>query len=400
MLLRKQVLIMRKKLIYLCLVITIFLTTNLQAIVGNAGTNTNFSDVTNNYSWAHEAINTLVEKNVLNGIDGKTFAPSAPVTKEQFAKMLVLALGIEVNDTSGTGYTDVQDNRWSVPYINAAKSFLADDSYGSQCFNPEENYTREKCAYAVSMALGYGSNKNNLLDNNCIAVNFTDGDEITTTIKTQVAMAVERGIIKGSDGLHRPKGDVTRAEAAVILYRAIQYKDRNSQSLFITQTPMIDKSTVSLEQAKRWAQNSGAHQRFIDIADLYWKYGELTGIRPEILYGQAAKETAYGKYTGQVKPEQNNWAGIKIKNPTGDKPEDHETFATPEDGVRAHFNHIAQYVGLSPIGVPHDRYYVLNTVAWRSTVKYAEQLGGKWAPDVTYGYNIVTKLLRAMENTK
>ena len=391
---------MRRKLIYLSLVVAIFLTTNVQTIVGNAGPNTQFSDVTDNYAWAQEAINALVEQKVLDGIDGKTFAPSAPVTKEQFTKMLVLALGFEANDTSDTGYHDVQNDRWSVVYINAAKGILADDSFGSQNFHPEENYTREKCAYAVSMALEFGNNEKNLLDKNCIATYFEDGNDITASLKIPVAMAAERGIVKGSDGLLRPKGNVTRAEAAVMLYRAIQYQNRNSQSLFITQTPLVGKSTVSLAQAKKWAQNSGAHQRFIDIADYYWKYGELTGIRPEILYGQAAKETAYGKYTGQVKPEQNNWAGIKIKNPTGDKPEDHETFATPEDGVRAHFNHMSQYAGVDPVGVPHDRYYVLNTVAWRGTVKYVEQLGGKWAPDITYGYNIVTKILRAMENTK
>ena len=117
------------------------------------------------------------------------------------------------------------------------------------------------------------------------------------------------------------------------------------------------------------------------------------------MYGQAAKETGFGKYGGQVAPEQNNWAGIKIKNPVGDRPEDHETFETPEDGVRAHFNHISVYIGgIEPVGEPHDRYYVIKTVAWRGTVKYVEQLGGKWAPDVTYGYNIVVKMLRGMEN--
>ena len=52
------------------------------------------------------------------------------------------------------------------------------------------------------------------------------------------------------------------------------------------------------------------------------------------------------------------------------------------------------------MGEPHDRYFVLKTVAWRGTVKNVEQLGGKWAPDVTYGYNIVVKMLRSMENTK
>lgn len=391
---------MQKKLIYLCLVIAVFITMNFSAIAGSSAKNSSFADIDANFSWAEEAINELVNRGVLSGMDGQNFAPSSSVTKEQFAKMLVLALDIEPVEGADTGYSDVASDRWSAVYINTAKNFLADDSYGSGSFNPTENYTREKCAYAVSMALGLGKDEKNLLDKNIITSNFTDGGEITASLTTPVAIAAERGIVKGSDGLLRPKGEVTRAEAAVILYRAVNYKERNSQQLFITQTPIVGESTVSLEQAKKWAQNCGAHERFIEIADLYWKYGEITGMRPEILYGQAAKETAFGKYTGQVKPEQNNWAGIKIKNPTGDKPEDHETFATPEDGVRAHFNHMSQYVGVSPVGEPHDRYYVLNSMPWRGTVKNAEQLGGKWAPDITYGYSIVVKLLRPMENTK
>ncbi len=390
---------MHKKIIYLSVVIALFLAMNLQPITGNSANNSSFSDVDANYSWATESIEILVDRGVLSGIDGKHFAPSSPVTKEQFTKMLVLALDIELIEGAESSYKDVAENRWSKDYINTAKNYLFDDSYGSGSFNPEENYSREKCAYAISTALGISADKN-LLDKNVLTANFKDTADITTALKTPIAIVAERGIVKGADKMLRPKGDVTRAEAAVLLHRAINYKDRNSQELFITQTPLLGKTQMTVEQAKRWAEKSGAHQRFIDAADYYWKYGEITGIRPEILYCQAAKETGYGKYTGQVKPEQNNWAGIKIKNATGDKPEDHETFASPEDGVRAHFNHVSAYIGTEPVGEPHDRYYVLNTMPWKGTVKYAEQLGGKWAPDITYGYNIVVKLLRPMMNTK
>lgn len=393
---------MYKKILYLTLVITLFISMNISTLSGTAAPGgTKFSDVTSNYSWATEAINELVKCGAISGVDQNHFEPDKSVTKEQFAKMLLGTLEIALPEATNQSiqYTDIDANRWSYPYILAASEFFYNDISGSNTFNPEENYTREKCAYAISMALGYGGKSSNLLDANVLDA-FSDSNNITAALKPTVAMTVERGIIKGDNNTIRPKGEVTRAEAAVLLYRAKQYKARNSQNLFITETPIIGKSTVSLEQAKKWAANRGAHQRFIDIADYYWKYGEITGIRPEILYGQAAKETAYGKYTGQVKPEQNNWAGIKIKNPIGDRPEDHETFATPEDGVRAHFNHISAYVGLAPVGEPHDRYYVLNTLSWRGTVKNTEQLGGKWAPDVTYGYNIVVKMLRSMENTK
>ena len=289
---------MYKKLLYLTLVIALFLTMNMSTLSGVAAPGgTKFSDVTSNYSWATDAINDLVECGAISGVDEKHFKPSETVTKEQFAKMLVGALEIELpseaedaDDTlteesePAVTYKDVDEESWSYPYILASYKFFYDDSFGSNAFNPNENYTREKCAYAISMALGYGDKESNLLDANVLDA-FSDSDKITKNLKSAVAMAVERGIVKGDNNTIRPKGEVTRAEAAVLLYRAKQYKARNSQDLFITHTPMMGKSTVTLEQAKKWATNKGAHQRFIDIADYYWKYGKITGIRPEILYG-------------------------------------------------------------------------------------------------------------------
>ncbi len=389
---------MYKKLLYLSFVLALFFTMNVSTLSGTSA-GSSFTDVDNNYAWAQEAIEDLVGRGVLAGMDGKNFAPGASVTKEQFAKMLVLALEIDLVEGADSEYQDIANDRWSNDYINTAKAYLFDDSYGSGSFHPAEKYTREKCAYAISQALGISANKN-LLDADVLTENFTDCDDITSAIETPMAIVVERAIVKGDSGKLRPKGEVTRAEAAVLLHRAIQYKNRNSQELFITRTPILGKTQIPVEQAKRWAEKMGAHQRFIDIADSYWKYGEITGVRPEILYAQAAKETGYGKYTGQVKPEQNNWAGIKIKGATGDKPEDHETFASPDDGVRAHFNHISAYIGTDPVGEPHARYYVLNTMPWRGTVEYTEQLGGKWAPDITYGYNIAVKILPSMMNAR
>ena len=158
------------------------------------------------------------------------------------------------------------------------------------------------------------------------------------------------------------------------------------------QTPITGPPQATVKQAQAWARARGAHQRFIGIADVYWYLGELTGIRPEVLYAQSAKETAYGKYGGAVTPDQNNWAGIKIRNPVGDRRDDHETFPTPTAGVIAHFNHMSAYVGLSPVGEPHPRYHVVMSLAWAGTVRSVEDLGGKWAPSASYGTDIVKML--------
>jgi len=160
----------------------------------------------------------------------------------------------------------------------------------------------------------------------------------------------------------------------------------------LTVTPIIGEAEVTLEQALQWASGCRAHQRFIDVAPLYWHYGSLTGIRPEALYAQAAYETGFGRFSGIVPAEYNNWAGIKIAASNGNEPEDHEQFATPDDGVRAHFNHIAAYVGLPPIGEPHGRYHVVARASWAGTVVNIEDLSGRWAPSPAYHERIVSMI--------
>ncbi|MTI69633.1 MAG: hypothetical protein FH751_05180 [Firmicutes bacterium] len=166
-----------------------------------------------------------------------------------------------------------------------------------------------------------------------------------------------------------------------------------------TSLKLVGPSKASLLQMETWARNNRATYKFIDAAKLYLKYGSLTKLRGDILYCQSAKETNFGKYTGVVKEEMNNFAGIKIKNPTGDNISDHETFKSIEDGVRAHFNHMCAYVGITPIGIPHDRYYIVKSLDWASTVRYVEELGGKWAPDKNYGVSI-KNLLNKLLNTE
>ena len=168
----------------------------------------------------------------------------------------------------------------------------------------------------------------------------------------------------------------------------------------VTGEPIVGEAEATVWQARAWAEKRGAHQRFVDIADAYWKYGELTGIRPEVLYVQSARETNFGKFTGAVTPDQNNWAGIKTRNPSGDARDDHQTFDTPDDGVRAHFNHICAYVGKEPVGEPHPRYYVVMSLAWAGTIRFVEELGGKYAPNPKYGEELVSLYLKDLLKTE
>ncbi len=163
-----------------------------------------------------------------------------------------------------------------------------------------------------------------------------------------------------------------------------------------TKTEILGMPRVSVEQAQKWAEGRDAHERLIDIAPLYWEYGDKTGIRPEVLYAQAAVETSLGVFSSNPAPEFNNWAGIRTAEASGSEASDYEKFGSPGDGVRAHFNHISAYVGLDPIGEPHERFHLVTEEPWAGSVFFVDDLSGKWSTSSEYHLKILLILDQIM----
>ena len=347
-----------------------------------------------NYEWAKEGVEYCTSNNILNGDEYGNLNLGDNITRSQMSKMLVEAFNLAQGEISG--FLDI-DGHWAYDYINSISAYMPKKT---TVFNPDEFVTREE--FAATLVRASGLTTGNIRNSRILDANFLDADMVDTEYKKLLCIAVERAYLKGDSSLIRPKDLLTRAEVATFIHRVIlnntgertlTWEDLGVQSSY---TPIFGEAQITVEQAQAWAKAKGAHDRFIEIAPTYWYYGELFGIRPEILYAQAGKETGYGKYGGAVLPEMNNWAGIKIKSPIGDRTEDHETFLTPDDGVRAHFNHMSAYVGLAPIGEPHDRYYVVKSITWAGTIKNLEALGGRWCPDLYYGYSILHDCLEEM----
>jgi len=240
-------------------------------------------------------------------------------------------------------------------------------------------------------------------------VDFSDASKIAPYALDSITKIRQYIQGDGNNNL-RPNDNATRAEVAVFIDRIIN-KDASTSAPAVVPTattaalpditsgtPILGSPKISEGQAQDWARSMGASQKFIDAADSYWKYGNEMGIRPEVLYAQAAKETNYGKFTGVATADMNNWAGIKTATATGDTKADLQTFPTSDDGVRAQFNHIAAYVGIAPVGTPDPRYSVVMSSSWAGTVQYVEQLGGRWAPDPNYGNSIVSDYLNPIMN--
>ncbi|MCX7711133.1 MAG: S-layer homology domain-containing protein, partial [Clostridia bacterium] len=214
----------------ICLIFTLF--------YSNVSANSaSFSDVPQGF-WAYDAIMKMVNQNVLSGYPDGTFRPDSPVTRAEFAKMMVNALGLPVTTPQGTTFKDVGLSEWSINYVEAAKNYLtgyktADGFY----FKPYENASREDMACALVLAKGYGNSEADLSKLQRI---FSDHQEISPALQKYVLISFEKSLIKGySNGTFKPKGTLTRGEAASLLYNASLSKKEEK-------VPMLNEGSTKL----------------------------------------------------------------------------------------------------------------------------------------------------------
>lgn len=401
-------------------------------------------------SWALDYIDIMVEKGYISGYDDQTFKPRKNLTRAEAAKILVDMEKDQAPEEEPElpkplpggkpGEGELGEEKPLVPEIkpvysvqvesfkeekdalelgqkllkaNYKETFISRDSYHIYYLIANDFKTQAE-AESLKESLekdGYKPmvvNKNfrdyDLIQPKEEEVVLTDLDILAKHLKdlpraSKVDQLTDKLLIDldRANSLYNKINDVEKKKLDKKDLDKLAGLEKKVDSL---KTDIQSASKTTVDQAQEWARTRGAHERFVDIAPEFWKYGELTGINPEILYAQAAKETNFGKYTGSVKPEMNNWAGIKTNNPSGDKTYDHEIFPTPEDGVRAQFNHMGIYVGVDPIGEPHPRWYITSKVSWRGQVKKVEDLGGKWAPNRDYGISIMRDYVKQIYRLK
>jgi hypothetical protein len=136
-------------------------------------------------------------------------------------------------------------------------------------------------------------------------------------------------------------------------------------------------------------RNARLDPRFAGIATSYMRHGEELGIRWDYAFFQMMLETGNLAFKrgdgkpGDVKPTQNNFAGLGATG--GGVPG--ETFASVEEGVKAHLQHLLMYTGEHVAEPVADR--TRKVQEWRVLASWQKgfkrpitfaDIAGKWAP--------------------
>lgn len=176
-----------------------------------------FADV-EGLDWAKDHINALYKKGVINGDGTGKFNPNNKVTREEFLKMLVEALDIDAAAKETSDFEDCEKDAWYYPYVLIASTNKITKGISRKVFGIGQNITRQDMAVLLSKALAV---------KNVISVEsdevFGDVDAISEYAQSDVSKMYNLGIISGmGDGTFAPKEFTTRAQAAVIISRALE----------------------------------------------------------------------------------------------------------------------------------------------------------------------------------
>ncbi len=194
-----------------------------------------FSDIDNH--WARNYILDMHNKGYVNGYEDNTFKPDKEVTREEFAQMIYNTKTQDYSKFDTVNYYDVPLTRWSYDAVQMIGHSLNESSDGYVYFKPTRPIERQEVAKVLSdyfkleadvsklnypEELSQSSLDKKLLHELQENIKFQDVDDIKPEYVESVYNVYNSNYMKGvSDTKFSPTSSLTRAQAAVLLYRII-----------------------------------------------------------------------------------------------------------------------------------------------------------------------------------
>lgn len=188
----------------------------LSALSSPTPTVSSFSDVPSSY-WAYSAIQLVAAKGIMNGYPNGTFAPNGDITREEFIVALDRAFNVPM--ASPPIPSDWTASAWATADVQAALAAglvqIADYPSGVDLTQP---ISRQEIARLVVRATARAG----LAVTTMGAPVFSDV-AATSPFYTFIEEAAQAGIVNGEgNGKFDPTATATRAQAATMLWRAVQ----------------------------------------------------------------------------------------------------------------------------------------------------------------------------------
>ncbi|MDK8193793.1 endo-1,4-beta-xylanase [Paenibacillus sp. UMB7766-LJ446] len=166
--------------------------------------------------WAKQAVEAMAARDIIKGISDGSFAPAASITRADFITLLVRALELKGLGTNTAAFSDVQPSAHYARAVAIAKELGIASGFEDNTFKPDSSISRQDMMVLTAKALKAAGKQS--AGSGSLAP-YSDAANISTYAMDSVASLVGSGIVNGKDGKIAPAEPLTRAEAAVVLYR-------------------------------------------------------------------------------------------------------------------------------------------------------------------------------------
>ena len=194
--------------------------------------------------WANTAISVLKTQSVVTGTTATTFSPEADITRAEFAVMLSRMMNNGAVVVSTAPFSDVPTSHWAAPEIQQLKTAKVVSGTTATTFNPEAAISRAEAVEMIARAalldgdapkvgtwtatpagvVAANAAPTATLGTEDLAAATLSFVDVPTThwAARSIAWMVDADVVKGqADGSFGPTDNLTRAEMATLLYRAV-----------------------------------------------------------------------------------------------------------------------------------------------------------------------------------
>ena len=171
--------------------------------------------------WYYEAVEYVYENGLMNGVASDEFSPNATLTRGMMVTILYRLEG-EPAVNYALPFDDIDGDEWYAEAVRWAASEGIVNGVSDTEYAPNANITREQLATMLYRYAQYiGMDAVDLREN---ISGFADADSVSEYAVQALNWAVGEELVNGmGDNTLAPQGNATRAQAAALLMRYVEY---------------------------------------------------------------------------------------------------------------------------------------------------------------------------------
>lgn len=179
-----------------------------------------FTDISGKSAEMQKAIRYLASKGIVNGTTATEFSPNGSISRAEIAALLVRALGKSDNSATNS-FTDVKPSDWYYAAAGSSQKAGLINGFPDGTFQGTVTIPKDQilavAARVLKTEMGYKAPS----DPSGFLSRYSD--TVAKWAQPEIALATrENLVVRRVDGTFKGESNMTRGDAAIIIYRLFQ----------------------------------------------------------------------------------------------------------------------------------------------------------------------------------